>query len=117
MDQENTMPNPTLAPGRTPMMAPWLARKAGIPFERTEALWREALRQTAGSAPPDSPGYWKAAGDRWLYGIARESLRRRAAPFGLGPLLRLPTRLWLLGIDAAEKLTLASARVRRRWSW
>lgn len=88
-----------------PKMLPWLAKNAGIPIARAEALWIEALRDaTRECAVVESPQYWKAAVDHLLSGIAAESLDRRAAPFGMGSLIRLPARQWLHGLTTAEAL-------------
>lgn len=63
---------------KTPMILPWLAKKAGVPDERAEALWIDALRDaTRDCALVESPEYWKAAVDHLLASIAAESLLRR----------------------------------------
>ena len=96
---------------RTPKILPWLARRAGVPIDRAEALWQDAVRETdrAGIAA-ESSDYWKATVNRLMAKLAAESQRRRAAPFGFGPLLHLPVRLALIGLAANEAYALAAAR-------
>jgi hypothetical protein len=95
---------------KSPKSLPWLAKKAGIPLARAEALWIEAVRYATQQAEiVESPEYWKAAVDHLLESIADEAQQRRAAPFGLGPLVRLPARLWLHGLDAQQALMTATA--------
>jgi len=96
---------------RYPKILPWLAKKAGIPVERAEALWVEALGDaTRKSARVESPEYWRVAEARLLERIAAESLARRAAPFGWGSLMRLPARQWLHGLTTAEALLAIGVR-------
>lgn len=96
--------------GKSPKILPWLAKKAGVPLPRAEELWVEAVRHATQQADiVESPEYWKSAVDHLVESIAAESLQRRAAPFGLGPLVRLPARLWLQGLDAQQALVTAAA--------
>ena len=102
--------------GKSPKILPWLAKKAGIPPSRAEELWIEAVRYATQEAEiVESPEHWQAAIDHWLESIAAESLQRRAAPFGLGPLVRLPARLWLQGLDAQQALVAAASNAARHW--
>lgn len=101
---------------KNPKILPWLAKKAGIPPSRAEELWVEAVRYATQEADiVESPEYWKAAVDHLIESIAAESLERRAAPFGLGPLVRLPARLWLQGLDAQQALVTVAANSARFW--
>ena len=101
---------------KSPKTLPWLAKKAGVPLPRAEELWVEAVRYATQEAEiVESPDYWKAAVDHLLEGIAAESLQRRAAPFGLGPLIRLPARLWLQGLDAQQAMVAVAANSARFW--
>ena len=90
---------------RYPKILPWLAKEAGIPSDRAEALWVAALRDARRDrALAESPEYWKSAVDHLLERIAAESMVRRAAPFGWGSLMRLPASLWLHGLTTSEAL-------------
>ena len=96
---------------RTPKILPWLAHRAGVPFERAEILWQEALRETPRAGyVADASDYWKAAMDRLIAKLADEAEHRREAPFGFGPLLHLPVRLALIGLAANEAYARAAAR-------
>jgi hypothetical protein len=99
-------------PDRPPKILPWLARKAGIPVELAEALWRQATQEAGHRHARGSSAYWKMSTDGLLEKIAAESVTRRNAPFGFGIWLRLPVRLWLHGINFTEALALDAAR---RW--
>lgn len=102
--------------GKSPKLLPWVAKKAGVPLPRAEELWIEAVRYATQQADiVESPEYWKAAVDRLLELIDAESLRRGAAPFGLGPLVRLPARLWLHSLDAQQALVTVAANSARYW--
>ncbi len=109
------MAAPALSADRPPQILPWLAHKAGVAPERARTLWRDALRDTAGAGElPGTPEFWKEAMDRLLEKTAAESLELRSAPFGLGPWLRLPAKLWLIGLNGADAVALAAARQGRR---
>ena len=102
--------------GKSPKILPWIARKAGVPLERAEELWIDAVIYATQRADiVESPEYWKAAVDRLLALIAAESLQRSSAPFGLGPLVRLPGRLWLHSLDAQQALLTVAANSARYW--
>ena len=102
--------------GKIPKILPGLASKAGIPLERAAALWVDAVRYaTQKSDIVESPEYWQAAVEHLLLLLADESRERRAAPFGLGPLVRLPGRLWLQGLDAQQALLSVAANSARFW--
>jgi len=99
----------------TPKILPWLAKKAGIPFERATELWTEARSHAGAAHDIDSPDYWKRAVDRLQENLAAESRRRQSAPFGLGPLVRLPASQWLQGLALQEKLVTIAANSARNW--
>ena len=111
------MAAPQLSAEHPPQILHWLARKAAMPLDRAKAVWRHALRDAARrGAAPASPEYWNLATAGLLETMAAETLQLRAAPFGFGPLLRLPARLWLLGLTSGEAMAVAGTR---RWqsSW
>jgi hypothetical protein len=46
----------------SPELLPWCARKAGVPLDRAEALWRKAVRDTPGEiAGLATSDYWGRA--------------------------------------------------------
>jgi len=99
-----------------PKILPWLASKAGVPVERAEALWGDALRYaTRKAAVVESPEYWQQAVERLVDLLAAEARERRAMPFGLGPLVRLPARLWLHGLTAQQAMLRVTANSACWW--
>lgn len=99
-----------------PKIMPWLAKKAGVPLERAEALWGSALRYATAKADViESPAYWQLAVDRLVDLIAAESRELRARPFGFGPLVRLPAQLWLHGLTAQQALMNIAANSTHWW--
>lgn len=88
-----------------PKILPWLATKHGVPLRRAEVLWGDALRHATPRADVvESANYWKVAFEHLLTLIEAESSELRARPFGFGPLVRLPARLWLDGIAAQQAM-------------
>jgi hypothetical protein len=111
------MAAPKISAEHPPQVLHWLARKALMPMDRAKASWRLALRDAARSgAAPGSPEYWKSATGDLLATINAETLQLRAAPFGFGPMLRLPARIWLLGLISTEAIAVAGTR-RLRSAW
>jgi len=99
-----------------PKILPWMARNAGVPLERAEALWGDALRYaTRKAAVVESPEYWKLAVERLVDLLAAEARKLRAMPFGLGPMVRLPARLWLHGLTAQQALLRVAANSACWW--
>lgn len=97
----------------TPMILPWLARRAGVSDGRAEVLWQAACRQVAlTTGERDGSRYWGAVQQLLLDALARE--RWRAYPPFAWPLLlmqssldgylRLATR-WRASIIAANSVT------------
>lgn len=100
----------------TPKILPWLAKQAGVPPARAEALWHKALRHARHNSPAiESPEYWKLAVDRLIALLAAEARRIRAMPFGFGPLVRLPAQLWLHGLTAQQAMFSIAANSSRWW--
>ena len=61
---------------KTPMMLPWLARRAGLSDRQAEALWRAACHRAALlSGEHDSSAYWTAAKDILLNSLEHERWR------------------------------------------
>jgi hypothetical protein len=111
--KDSTMAAPQISAEHPPQILHWLARKAAMPLDRAKAAWRRALRDAGRSgAAPASAEYWKLAADGLVHTMAAETLELHAAPFGFGPLLRLPARLWLLGLTSGEAIAVAGTR---RW--
>ncbi len=101
----------TISATRPPKMLPWLARQAGISDERAAALWAEALFCASRSGVPEnSDAYWRKAVDGLRRRIAADVAASAEAPFGFGPWLRLPARLWLLGLPGFAAVAVAGAR-------
>jgi hypothetical protein len=111
MERNRFMAAPQLSADHPPQMLHWLARKAAVPLDRTKAAWRLALREgiRGGDAPGSSP-YWERVLASLQTSLAAETVALEAAPFGYGPLLRLPARLWLLGLNGSAKIAVAATR-------
>lgn len=97
----------------SPMLLPWLAKKAGIPAHRAETLWHEACRYAAARAEPETSDYFRIAIDRLTGLIAAESLRADAASFGWRPWARAQNRLWKSMLHAADAASVAGGRALR----
>ncbi len=67
-------------PTRSPILLPWIAKKAGIPQSEAMALWLEALVFAGGYTGINSPAYFKLAVDTWLEAVARRCLQARELP-------------------------------------
>ena len=97
---------------RTPMLLPWLAKKAGITERRATTLWLDAERWAARRAVAGSSGYFKLAVDRLLELVAAESLREDAASFGWRPWARAQARCWAISMQVAQE---GSSLITRGW--
>ncbi len=94
-----------------PKILPWLAKEAGVPAAKAEALWVEALCDaTRECAVVESPEYWQSAVSHLRARLATESLLRRAAPFGWGYVIRLPGNQWLHSMVTAEAMFMIGIR-------
>jgi len=99
-----------------PKMLPWMAKKAGVPVDRAEVLWGDALRHaTRKAAVVESPEYWKLAVEHLIDLLAAESRELRAMPFGFGPMVRLPAQLWLHGLTAQQAMMRVAANSTCWW--
>lgn len=97
---------------KTPMLLPWLAKKAGIGEQRAATLWLEAEHWAKRRAVAGSSTYFKLAVDRLLELMAAESLREDAASFGWRPWARAQTRLWAVSMQLVQE---SSALTTRTW--
>ncbi|HPT49400.1 MAG TPA: hypothetical protein PLS67_00255 [Accumulibacter sp.] len=67
---------------KTPMVLPWLARRAGVDDGRAEALWRIACHQAGWmTVGRDRSSFWGAALQLLCNLLACENQRMRAAAF------------------------------------
>lgn len=94
----------------SPMLLPWLAKKAGIPATRAAELWQDARRYAATRAEPETSEYFKIAVDRLTELIAAESLRADAASFGWRPWARSQNRLWAATVEAMDAVSVVGTR-------
>lgn len=84
-----------------PKMLPWLARSAGLPIERVEALWEEAKRHAAKKTGSiDTSAYFAAAQNRLLQSVQNEAVRFH--PPQMTPWILINTRLGALPLVAAN---------------
>jgi hypothetical protein len=95
----------------SPMLLPWLAKKAGIPLHRAEVLWHAAERHAAHvTGETETHAYWSAAMDRLLELVAAERLREDAASFGWRRWTRLYRNIWQTRLAVLDALTVNSVR-------
>lgn len=96
---------------KTPKLLPWHARKAGVPLERAEVLWREAVhRATANTEWVGSSDFWAACNDAFLDLLTEE--RNRSCTAQLAPLLRIQRHIGRLPLLAMEDIVSA---LRAHW--
>ncbi|GAB4440114.1 MAG: hypothetical protein OHK0026_06130 [Rhodocyclaceae bacterium] len=96
---------------KAPMMLPWLARRAGVPLDRAQELWAEALRHArlhAGRA--GSSEYWRAATTHLLERLAEEGAAARIRP--CSAIIDFQVRFWLLSLAIWRQTSLSASR---RW--
>ena len=66
---------------RAPKILPWIARKAGISDQRSEAMWREAVRHAARlTGLAGNPDYSRVVMERLRRLVEREKLAAAAVP-------------------------------------
>lgn len=88
---------------KAPKLLPWYARKAGVPIERAESLWRKAVREaTADTGWVGTSEYWGAANDRF-HELLKEEQNTLCAP-QMESFVRSQNRMWLLPLLAAEDM-------------
>lgn len=96
---------------KTPMILPWIARRAGITDARAEDLWHEALcHATEKTGWVGTPEYWEAAERRLLKLVEAERQTGCLRTPQISWLVRLHTRLAHLPLLAAERWSVAWAR-------
>ena len=88
---------------KAPKLLPWYARKAGVPIDRAEALWRKAVRTTTeDTAWVGSSEYWGLAMDEFRHLLETEQATL-CAPQGT-PIVRSQIRVWRLPLQALEDM-------------
>jgi hypothetical protein len=88
---------------QAPKLLPWYARKAGVPLDRAEALWRKAVRNaTEQTGWVGNSEYWGAAIEEFRCLLAAEQATL-CAPLG-APILRSQIRVWRLPLLALEDM-------------
>ena len=93
---------------KTPMILPWLARKAGVSDARAEKLWADALRYaTVKTGWVGTSEYWRVAVERVVELLERESVQTQSA--GFSPAVRFQTRMWMFPLIAWHGFSLIAA--------
>lgn len=88
---------------KTPKLLPWHAHRAGIPLERAEALWREAVeRATSDTGWVGNTSYWIACEEHFL--ALLEDERQRSHSGQLRALLRTQHRIGRLPLQGLEDI-------------
>ena len=99
---------------KTPMILPWLARKAGISDERAETLWHRALRHaTLKTGWVNSPEYWQVANEKLLE--LKEVERNKVCQPNLVPVVRIQHRLGEIPFLAWEAMMRVAGAMSRRY--
>ncbi|NTV12299.1 MAG: hypothetical protein HGA47_16255 [Zoogloea sp.] len=90
----------------TPKFLIWDARKAGVPIERAEAIWRKAVREaTAEVDEVGSSEFWGACVEHFHHLLADEQVSL-CSPCVV-PLVRAQNRMWHLPLVAVEDMVSA----------
>lgn len=88
---------------KAPKLLPWYARKAGVPLDRANTLWRKAVRiATAETGWVGNSEYWGAATDIFLELLDAET-NTLCTP-SVEPLLRSQHRMWNMPLNAMEDM-------------
>lgn len=88
---------------KAPKLLPWYARKAGIPIDRANALWRKAVREaTAETGWVGNAEYWGASMDIFQR-LLDEEKNTLCTPC-VTPLVRSQNRMWRLPLIAMEDM-------------
>ncbi|MCB1960729.1 MAG: hypothetical protein KDE68_09460 [Rhodocyclaceae bacterium] len=96
----------------SPKLLPWYARRAGVPIERAEALWRKAVRKaTVETGWVGTSEYFGAAVDNFLE-LLDEEAASLCAP-GMSGLFRRHSRIMRLPLTLMEDFTAVSAAWQR----
>lgn len=104
---------------KAPKLLPWHARKAGVPVERAEALWRKALREaTVETGWVGTSEYWGVAEARFLE-LLQEEQNTLCTPH-VETYMRHQHRMGLMPLLAAEQMFTAMSanwqRIRNQMS-
>lgn len=99
---------------KAPKLLPWYARKAGVPIDRANTLWRKAVREaTAQTGWVGNSEYWGAAMDSFL--VLLEAEKDTLCTPCVTPFVRSQNRMWRLPLIAMEDMFCAmSASWQRR---
>jgi len=93
---------------KSPQLMHWYARKAGVPIERAEVLWRKAVRKaTAETGWVGNAEYWGAAMDNYRE-LLDEEATSLCAP-NLADVMRMQNRAMRLPLTIFEDLSAATA--------
>lgn len=97
---------------KSPMILPWIARKAGLSEARAEELWREALiHATEKTGWVGTSEYWEVA-EAHLHKLVEREIRASCLPTPeLSGWVRLYSRIAHLPLLMAEAWSLAWARL------
>ena len=88
---------------KAPKLLPWYARKAGVPIDRANALWRKAVRTaTAETGWVGNAEYWGATVDIFLELLDAE--KNTLCTPSVEPLLRSQHRMWNMPLTAMEDM-------------
>jgi maltooligosyltrehalose synthase len=88
---------------KAPKLLPWYARKAGVPLERANALWRKAVREaTAETGWVGNSEYWGASIDIFLRLLDAE--KETLCTPSVTPILRSQQRMWNMPLIAMEDM-------------
>ena len=99
---------------KTPKLLPWYARKAGVPIERANVLWRKAVREaTAATGWVGNAEYWGEAMNRFLQ-LLDEEQNTLCTP-RVTPFVRSQNRLWSLPLTAMEDVITAVSAASANW--
>jgi hypothetical protein len=99
---------------KTPMILPWLAKKAGISDEKAEVLWHQALRHaTLKSGWVNTPEYWRIANEKLLELVQAEG--NKVCRPNLVPMVRIQHRLGEIPFLAWEGMMRATSEAWHRF--
>ncbi|AWI77288.1 MAG: hypothetical protein C0607_04330 [Azoarcus sp.] len=88
---------------KAPKLLPWYARKAGVPIERANSLWRKAVREaTTETGWVGNAEYWGAAIDIFLNLLDAE--KETLCTPCVTPILRSQQRMWNMPLTAMEDM-------------
>lgn len=96
---------------KAPKLLHWYARRAGVPIERAETLWRKAVREaTADTGWVGTSEYWGAAMDNFQRHLKNER-STLCAPLVM-PVIRSQKRIFSAPMDVMSDVAVLTMR---RW--